>query len=193
MGCGSGQTHRGKAVCRADEFLKSRCRNTKQSNWIGRTKDAGAKEKANEYQRRWVVQQSGYDPDKFTLSDDDDYIILRQQQPVQLQPVAPPPANTLSRSEKDAIIRRRGLSPDDVDLDETGLLLIPKTKSNPNTPRQEQPAFQYVIDVTDPSGKETKYYSTNEPKAYGSGYKFKMFPTDIEITVSGSVRIMKLW
>ena len=154
---------------------------------------AGPTKKLTEYQRRWIIQQSGYDPDKFTLSDDDNNIIPRQQQPVQLQPVDSPPAKQLSRSEKDAIIKQRGFSPDDVDLDETGLLLIPKTKSNPNTPRQNQPTFQYVIGVTDPSGKETTYYSINEPKAYGSGYKFKMFPTDIEITVAGSVQIMKLW
>jgi uncharacterized protein len=103
--------------------------------------------KLTDYQKRWVVQQSGYDTNEYQLSDDEKYIIPK----VKADPVVKQPPV--------------GLLPTDV---------------------------RYMIQFRDSNGLDTTYFSKEEPKPFGNGFKFKIYPTDIEITVSGNVQIIKL-
>jgi hypothetical protein len=49
-----------------------------------------------------------------------------------------------------------------------------------------------MIQFSDSSGTDTTYFSKEEPKPFGNGFKFRIYPLDMEMTVSGNVQITKI-
>src|SRR6266446_6301493 len=116
---------------------------------------------------------------------------------------------TLTEQEKRLLIKSRGLDPDEWTVsDDEPYRPVPKELGGSETQvalgKQAEvgasipgsivppPGAGYVIEVTDGVGFPTTYYSKEEPKPYGSGFKFLIFPREIEITISGGVTIFKI-
>lgn len=91
------------------------------------------------YQRDWVVQQSGYDSNYYTVNDDG-FIVEKARQP-----------------------------------------------SEPAKPTTLPEDIRYMI-----RHNGTIYYSKDEPKPVGSGFKFKVYGRNLELTLSGNVEIWKI-
>jgi uncharacterized protein len=112
---------------------------------------------------------------------------------------APPHTFHLSSSEKAIILKRRGLDPAQYDISEDGSILPkPQVEDQPlpeikSAPAQSLPAdVKYFITVDKTDGKSEVYLSKLEPKAFGNGFKFRSYPDDAEIIVSGNVTVRKL-
>jgi curved DNA-binding protein CbpA len=103
----------------------------------------------------------------------------------------PRPQTTPKHLTKEQIIaelRAKGLNPDDYDLDALVADSVDRVSDSGTLPAN----VHYMITVTMPNGQQMFYFSEKEPKPYGNGYKFKMYGTEVEMTVSGNVKIMRV-
>ena len=97
------------------------------------------------------------------------------------------------------IILNHGLNPDQWDISPDGTTIISKSPPPPKLPsladlEENQPAsapppadVHYLVKYG-----ERMCYCREEPKPYGNGFKFKIYPSDVETTVSGNIQIIKL-
>ena len=94
----------------------------------------------------------------------------------------------LTREQLIEDLKAQGQDPSKYDLD---AYLRSQEEIPSNTPSFPS-NVHYMITVTDATGHQDSYFSEKEPKPYGNGYKFKMYGTGIELTVSGNVQIMRV-
>jgi len=107
---------------------------------------------------------------------------------------------TLTPEQKAALLKTRGLDPNEYDID-SNLNIISKPQVEPVFPSAASSSASvatlpsevgYLIIETMPDGTQNDYFSVNEPKPVGAGFKFKMWPSQTELTVSGSVKIHQI-
>ena len=100
---------------------------------------------------------------------------------------------------KRRIILSYGLNPDEYDISDDGKNIISKPKPQPTL--LPLPEIQETQQPSAPVPADVHYlvkygemmcYCKDEPKPYGNGFKFKMYPSDVETTVSGDIQIIKL-
>ena len=166
------------------------------SEWLANRKSHQGDSKKNEdtVRQRWVIFGI-----IFLLIVYASFLISPQQTTTQSNVASqgrqnvPPQNITLPKSSPKLLTKEEfrqrliqdGLNPDDYDLDNL-------QQAPPSTTQSVSSNIHYLITVTDGTGHQESYFSEKEPKPYGSGYKFKMAGTEIEITVSGNVQIMRI-
>jgi len=97
------------------------------------------------------------------------------------------------------IIIARGLNPDEWDISADGRSLVSKSQPQPKLPEASIPQGEQPTPA--PLPPDVHYlvtygdmicYCKEEPKPYGNGYKFKIYPSDVETTVAGNIQIIKI-
>jgi hypothetical protein len=110
------------------------------------------------------------------------------------------PPGKLTERQKQYIVAASGYDTNSFTTDDEGNYIVskPMIQRAPPAPvlpvvrESVPPGARYVIRVTEASGIVSTFLSKEEPRPYGNGFKFKMIPLDRDITVSGSVQIIKL-
>ena len=114
-------------------------------------------------------------------------------------PSAVSPRKKFSAAQKRWMVKASGFDPDKWDATDDGTQIFLKPPPSPivpalKFPQESQPDptpipqdVHYLVQYG-----EMMCYCKDEPKPYGSGYKFKIYPSDIETTYSGNIQITKI-
>jgi uncharacterized protein len=94
----------------------------------------------------------------------------------------------LTEGEKNRALIAHGYDPNNYRVDDDGNVYQKEKPVEPESKAASLPPdVHYVIEFND-----TTYFSKEEPKPFGNGFKFKIYPTEMEMTVSGNVQITKI-
>lgn len=94
----------------------------------------------------------------------------------------------LTDEEKNRALKANGYDPNNYEVDDNGNVFEKqKPVQSEDKPISLPPDVHYMTQFND-----TTYFSKEEPKPFGNGFKFKIYPTDMEMTVSGNVQITKI-
>jgi hypothetical protein len=117
----------------------------------------------------------------------------KQEQIKTASPPSVPTAAKLTPDQRAWALRQSGYDPEKYIMDDDGFISPLQQKSTTPAHAVTLPeGVQYIIRYNNASGDSMTYYSKEEPKPVGSGFKFKMWPTDVEFTLSGNVEIIKM-
>jgi hypothetical protein len=93
-----------------------------------------------------------------------------------------------TEEEKNRALLAHGYDPNNYRVDDDGNVYQKEKPVEPESkPVSLPPEVHYMIEFND-----TTYFSKEEPKPFGNGFKFKIYPAAIEMTVSGNVQITKI-
>jgi hypothetical protein len=107
------------------------------------------------------------------------------------------PRRPLTDEEKQHLLRANGYDPNSHELDDDGNVYERRKTEQQPVQLESKPVtlpsdVRFIIHFSNASGGKTTYFSKEEPKPFGNGFKFRVYPTDTEVTVSGNVQITKI-